>query len=191
MSEYKVLIETSAKHVHLSKGDLEKLFGSGAELTVKRELSQPGEFLSNERVSLAGSKGTLSNVAILGPVRAATQVEVSLTDARVLGIAAPIRESGDVKGSAPIKIIGPKGEIDIPEGAIVAKRHVHLTEETATRIGLKNKQIVKVKVDGERALVFDDVVIRVNSNFKDSMHIDYDEANAAGINGEVEGTVIY
>ena len=186
-----VTVETSARHVHLTKEDMAILFGEGAVLTVKKELTQPGQFLSNERVTLTGSKRELANVAVLGPERSATQVEISLTDARSLGVTAPVRESGDVKGSGSIKITGPCGSIEIPEGVIAAKRHVHLTPEDAEKFGLSDKQIVSVRIsDGERRLTFDDVVCRVSPKFATYMHIDTDEANAAGIAGNVTGEII-
>ena len=186
-----VTVETSARHVHLTKEDMAILFGEGAVLTVKKELTQPGQFLSNERVTLTGSKRELANVAVLGPERSATQVEISLTDARSLGVTAPVRESGDVKGSGSIKITGPCGSIEIPEGVIAAKRHIHLTPEDAEKYGLSDKQIVSVKItEGERRLTFDDVVCRVSPKFATYMHIDTDEANAAGIAGNVTGEVI-
>ena len=186
-----VTVETSARHVHLTKEDMAILFGEGAVLTVKKELTQPGQFLSNERVTLTGSKRELANVAVLGPERSATQVEISLTDARSLGVTAPVRESGDVKGSGSIKITGPCGSIEIPEGVIAAKRHIHLTPEDAEKYGLSDKQIVSVKIaQGERRLTFDDVVCRVSPKFATYMHIDTDEANAAGIAGNVTGEVI-
>lgn len=185
---FTVLVETSARHVHLSKADMEKLFGEGAVLTAKRELSQPGQFLSNERVSIVGTRGRMDNVAVLGPERPASQVEISLTDARTLGVEAPVRESGDVAGSGKITIEGPAGTVELEEGVIAAKRHIHLSVEDAEANGLKDKQIVKVAVKGARALIFDEVVCRVNKNFATAMHIDVDEANAIG--GAKEGEVI-
>jgi putative phosphotransacetylase len=185
-----IKVETSARHVHLSVQDLKLLFGEGHKLTFKRELSQPDQFLSEERVKLVGLKSEMDRVAILGPTRPATQVELSLSDARALGVEAPIRESGDVKGSGAIKIVGPKGEIEISEGVIIAKRHIHITPEDAEKYGVKNKQIVKVKVLGERGLIFDETVVRVSPAFKTAMHIDVDETNAAGINGLACGKII-
>ncbi len=186
----KVIVEISARHVHLSEKDLATLFGEGAKLTNKRELSQPGQFLCEERVTLVGPKRTLERVSILGPTRPDTQVELSLTDARSIGAIAPVRESGDVKESGVVKIVGPCGEVEIPYGVIAAKRHIHVTPEDAAEIGVKDKQIVKVKVDGERAMTFDEVVVRVSEKFRTRMHIDTDEANAAGISGEIEGEII-
>lgn len=184
-----VMVETSARHVHVTKEDLETLFGQGFELTVKKELSQPGQFASNERVTVVGPKKTLPNVSILGPVRSATQVELSLTDARSIGIVAPVRESGDVVGSAGCKLVGPVGEVEIKEGVIAAKRHIHMTPEDAEKAGVKDKEIVKVATGGEgRKVVFDDVVIRVSANFATAMHIDTDESNAAG--GPTSGEII-
>lgn len=186
----KVVIESSARHVHVTEKDLAILFGEGYKLHAKRELSQPGQFLSEEKVKLEGPKGAIERVSILGPERPATQVELSFTDARILGVDAPIRESGDVKGSAAVKIVGPAGSIDLPEGAIIAKRHIHVTPEDAAAFGIKDKQIVKVKVGGDRGLIFDQVVIRVSPKFRTFMHIDYDETNAAGLKGSVEGEII-
>jgi putative phosphotransacetylase len=185
-----IIIETSARHVHLTTEDMGILFGEGAQLTPKRDLSQPGQFLSEERVRLEGPKKAFDNVSILGPVRNATQAEISLTDARTLGVEAPVRESGDIDGSAPIRIVGPKGQIEISQGVIAAKRHIHFTPEDAEKYGVKNHQIVKVKVTGPRSLIFDEVVIRVSKSFRTFMHIDTDESNAAGIKGSIEGEII-
>ena len=185
-----VLVEASARHVHLTKEDVEKLFGAGKALTVKRELSQPGQFLSFERVSVVGPSGSFNNVAVLGPERSATQIELSYTDARTLGITIPLRESGDTAGSAGVKIIGPNGEIELSEGAIAAKRHIHITPEEAREYGLKDKEIVSVKVGGERGLIFDNTVVRVSPKFVKAMHIDIDEANAVGLSGEVYGEIM-
>ena len=178
----KVLIETSARHVHLSKEHIDKLFGEGHELTFKKALSQPGQFACEERVTVVGEKKEIKNVSILGPARSATQVEISLTDARSIGCVAPIRESGDIAGSGACKIIGPCGEIEISEGVIAAKRHIHLTPETAKEMGVSDKQIVSVKIDSDdRKTVFGDVVIRVSDKFSPAKHIDTDESNAAGV----------
>lgn len=179
-----IVIETSARHVHLTQENVEVLFGKGATLTPKKYLSQPGQFASEERVDIVGPKNTIPHVSVLGPVRSYNQVEVSLTDARKLGLQPPVRESGNIKGSAPIKIVGPKGELNLTEGVIIAKRHIHFTPEDAEKYGVKNKQIVKVKVNGERALIFDEVIIRVTPTSATFMHIDVDEANAAGLSGK-------
>lgn len=152
--EKKVLVETSARHVHVTREALDILFGEGYELTVKKELSQPGQFASNERVAVIGPKGSFPAVSILGPVRPENQVEISLTDARSIGVTAPVRESGDVAGSGACKLVGPKGEIELECGVIAAQRHIHATPEDAEKYGLKDKQIVSVKIDSNgRSLV--------------------------------------
>ena len=187
----KFLVETSARHVHLTEEHIEALFGKGATLTHKKDLSQPGQFACEERVTLVGPKKSIEKVIILGPARKATQVELSFTDARTLGISAPVRESGDVAGSAGLKLVGPAGEIEIAEGAIVAKRHIHMTPDDAARFGVADKEIVKVALNGEgRKTVFDDVVVRVSPSFKLAMHIDTDEANAACAFGEFYGEIV-
>ncbi len=190
MEQMKVLVEGSARHVHVTTEDLATLFGEGYELHFKRALSQPGQFLSEEKVTLEGPRGQIERVSILGPVRKASQVEVSFTDARALGVTPPVRESGDLAGSAPIKVIGPNGSIDLPEGCIVAKRHIHMTPEDAEKYGFADKETVCVRVEGERALTFDEVVIRVSPSFSLAMHIDFDEGNACCLGGETYGTVI-
>ncbi len=177
--EKKVLVETSARHVHLSQAHIEALFGEGYALTHKKDLSQPGQYACEERVDISGPKGTLKNVIILGPARPSSQVEVSATDARTLGIKAPIRESGDVAGSGACTISVGDKSVELQEGVIVAKRHIHITPADAEAFGVKDKEIVKVRVEGERALVFDEVVVRVSDKFAAAMHIDTDESNAA------------
>jgi putative phosphotransacetylase len=187
----KFIVETSARHVHLSQEHLEILFGKGYELTKKKELSQPGQFACEERVTIVGSKSEFKGVSILGPVRKATQVELSLTDARSIGIAAPVKESGDIAGSGACKIVGPAGEIDIAEGVIAAKRHIHATPADAEQLGVKNGEIVSVKIDTDgRALVFGDVVVRVSETYALAMHIDTDESNAAGCGREQYGEIV-
>ena len=187
----KFIVETSARHVHLTQEHLEILFGKGYELTKKKDLSQPGQFACEERVTIVGTKKELKGVSILGPVRKATQVELSLTDARSIGVTAPIRESGDIAGSGACKIIGPCGEIDLAEGVIAAKRHIHATPEDAQALGVKDKDVVSVKVDtGERSLIFGEVVVRVSSSYALAMHIDTDESNAAGCGREVYGEIV-
>ena len=190
MSDKKIIVEMSARHVHVTKEDLEKLFGKGAELTPKRELSQPGQYLCEERVDLVGPKKTIANVSILGPVRPETQVEVSLTDARTLGVAAPIRMSGDVKGSGAVTIKGPAGEVELTEGVIAAKRHIHMTPEDAEKMGLSDGQNVSVKIEGERGLIFDETVLRVSPKFATAMHIETDEANAVALPRDAVGTIV-
>ena len=187
----KILVETSARHVHVTSEHLAILFGEGATLTNKKDLSQPGQFASEERVTIVGPKNELKGVTILGPERAATQVEVSATDARTLGIKALIRESGDINGTPGCKIIGPKGEIEIDKGVIVAKRHIHMVPETAEKLGLKNRDIVSVKIDTDgRSAILGDTVIRVHENFADAMHIDTDESNAVGASFDQMGEII-
>ena len=186
-----VLVETSARHAHVTREVLDILFGEGYELTVKKMLSQPGQYASAERIDVVGPKKTLSGVSILGPVRPETQVELSLTDARSIGIAAPVRESGQIAGSGACKLIGPKGEVEISEGVIVAKRHIHMTTADAAEFGLEDKQVVSVKVDSNgRSLIFGDVVVRVSDKYALAMHIDTDESNAAGMAPGTMGEVI-
>lgn len=189
--ENKFIVETSARHVHVTKEHLDILFGEGYELTKKKDLSQPGQFACNERVAVIGAKGQFPAVSILGPVRTATQVEISASDARTLGVAAPVRESGDIAGSAPCRLVGPKGEVEISEGVIVAKRHIHMTPADAENFGVKDKDVVSVKIDSpERSLVFGDVVVRVSENFALAMHIDTDESNAVLAPAGTMGTIV-
>ncbi len=185
-----ILVETSARHVHVTKEALEILFGEGYELTKKKDLSQPGQFASNEKVAVVGTKSQFPAVSILGPVRPECQVELSLTDARSIGVEAPVRESGDIAGSGACKLVGPKGEVELTEGVIAAQRHIHATPEDAEKYGLEDKQIVSVKIDSDgRKLIFDDVVVRVSPKYAWAMHIDTDESNAAsakpGMMGEI------
>ena len=189
--ENKVLVETSARHIHLTQEAVEALYGKGAELTVKKMLSQPGQFATgNEKITLVGPKGTLA-VSVLGPVRKANQVELSYSDARALGLKdVPVRESGDVAGTPGLKLVGPAGEVEIAEGVIIAKRHIHLTPADAEKFGVEDKQIVKVKIESGRTLIFDDVVCRVHPSFAAAMHIDTDECNAAGAFGVVYGEIL-
>lgn len=185
-----IMVETSAHHVHVTAETFAAIYGEGKCLTNKKDLSQPGQFACVEKVTVVGPKGQM-NMSILGPFRKADQVEISLTDARKLGIQGIVRESGDIDGTPGCKIIGPCGEVDIEQGVIVAKRHIHMTPQSAEEYGLKDKEIVKVAVGGEgRKLVFDDVVVRVNENFAPAMHIDTDESNAAGLPGTVDGEII-
>ena len=174
----KILVETSARHIHVTDETLEKLFGKGYQLTVKKMLSQPGQYASNERVTVVGPKRELANVSILGPTRKVNQVELSATDARSIGVAAPVRGSGDVAGSGACKLVGPAGEVE---------RHVHMTPEDAQTLGVTDRQVVKVATGREgRKLVFDDVVIRVSERYATAMHLDTDESNAAGCPNEGE-----
>ena len=185
-----VLDDTSARHVHVTREALDILFGEGYELTKKKDLSQPGQFASEERVAVIGSKGQFPAVSILGPIRPECQIELSLTDARSIGVDAPIRESGDVAGSGACKLVGPKGEVELSEGVIAAQRHIHATPEDAEKYGLQDKQIVAVRIESEgRKLIFDDVIVRVSPKYALAMHIDTDESNAAcakpGLMGEI------
>ena len=185
-----VEVEVSARHVHLSQADVEVLFGPGARLEPKRPLSQPGQFLSEQRVTLVGPKGRKERTAVLGPVRGAAQVELSKSDCVELGVKAPLRESGDVAGSGAITIEGPCGSIHLEEGAIIARNHIHLTTADAELLNLHDKQRASVAVMTERPVVFRDVVIRVSPNFNCRMHIDFDEANAALVSGFTLGKII-
>ena len=186
-----VIVETSARHIHLSREAVDVLFGKGYELTKKKDLSQPGQFACAEKLEVVGPKGKLK-ASILGPERPASQVELSLTDARAIGVSAPIRESGDIAGTPGCKLVNPENgaEYEISEGVIAAKRHIHLTPEAAEKIGVSDKQIVSVKINSERTTIFGDVVIRVSEKFAPAMHIDTDEANASCAFGEVFGVVI-
>lgn len=184
-----VIIEGSGKHCHVCRDTLDKLFGKGFELEVKKMLSQPGQFATPQRVTVVGPKGE-TTLSIIGPCRSADQIELSLTDARAIGLDCPIRESGVLAGSPGCTLKGPAGEVTIAEGVVIAKRHIHLTPEDAEKFGLKDKQIVQVKVQGERALIFDEVVARVNPEYATYMHIDYDEMNAAGLSGNPVGEIL-
>ena len=184
-----VLVETSARHIHLSREAVDVLFGEGYTLTCKKELSQPGQFACAEKLEVVGPKGKLK-ASILGPTRPDTQVELSLTDARAIGVVAPVRESGDVAGSTGCTITGPCGSIDIAEGVIAAKRHIHMTPADAEELGVKDKDIVWVKLDTPRPLAFGDVVVRVSDKFALAMHIDTDESNAACAFGTVYGEIV-
>lgn len=189
--EKTVMVETSARHVHVTEETLEILFGKGYQLTKKKDLSQPGQFACEERVQVIGPKNSFPAVSILGPTRPADQVELSASDARSIGVAAPVRESGDIAGSGACKLVGPKGEVELKEGVIVAKRHIHMTPEDAENYGVKDKQVVSVKIDSpERSLVFGDVVVRVNPKFKLAMHIDTDESNAVMAGRDATGVIV-
>lgn len=191
MSKEMILIEVSARHVHVTTEDLETLFGKGYQLTPKKDLSQPGQYAAAERVDLVGPRSTIKNVSILGPVRSASQVEVSLSDARTLGLNPSIRESGNIDGTIGVQLVGPAGSITLDKGLIVAKRHVHLTPEAADAQGVVNGQVVGVKVHtDDRSMTFGDVVIRVSEKFAPAMHIDTDEANAAGITSTAWGEIV-
>ncbi len=187
----KILVETSARHVHVTEEHLKILFGENAALSVKKMLSQPCQYASNERVTVVGPKKELAGVSILGPVRPATQVEISLTDARSIGVSAPIRESGDIAGTPGCKLVGPCGEVELTEGVIAAKRHIHMTPDDAKRFGVADKEVVSVKIDTpERSAVFGDVVVRVSDKFALAMHIDTDESNAAACGMSAYGEIV-
>ena len=183
-------VEASGRHVHLSRKELDALFGTGYELTKAKDLSQPGQYASKERLTVVGPKGAFHNVVILGPVRKESQVEISLTDCLQLGVKAPIRESGDSEGTRGLVLVNGDKSVSLDKGLSVAKRDVHMTPEDAEKIGVKNHDIVKVKVEGARPLIFDDVVIRVSPKFATYMHIDYDEANACGFSKGIRGRII-
>ena len=188
--ENKFIVETSARHIHLSDKDLATLFGEGYTLTNKKDLSQPGQFACEEKVTVVGAKGE-QKMSVLGPTRATTQVELSLTDARSLGLKALVRESGDIAGTEGCKLVGPAGEVVLSEGVIAAKRHIHMTPADATKFGVSDKEIVKVEINTDgRSLVFGDVVCRVSDSYATAMHIDTDESNAAGCGREVYGTIV-
>lgn len=186
-----VIVETSARHIHLTDEAVEQLFGAGYKLTKKKDLSQPGQFACAEKLVIVGPKGTLK-ASILGPTRKANQVEVSLTDARSIGVTAPIRESGDIVGSGACKLVNPDtgAEIELSEGVIAAKRHIHLTPSAAAEMGVADKQIVSVRIESERSVVLGDVVVRVSESYAPAMHIDTDESNAACAFGNITGTVL-
>ena len=185
------IVETSARHVHLTESDFKILFGNEATLTVKKNLSQPGQYACEERVSSVGPKKEISGVSILGPFRSASQVELSATDARSIGLPIVIKESGDLRGTPGCKIVGPKGSLELQEGVIVAKRHIHATSEDAKKLGVKDKDIVSVKINTpERSLIFGDVVVRVSDSYALAMHIDTDEANASGMVLGVMGEIV-
>lgn len=184
------IVETSARHVHLTAEAVEILFGKGHILTNKKNLSQPGQFACEEKVTVVGPKGSLK-ASILGPVRSANQVELSLTDARTVGITGvPVRESGDIAGSAPCRIEGPCGSVELTEGVIAAKRHIHMTTADAAAFGVSDKEIVEVRLNTARSLTFGDVVVRVSDSYALAMHIDTDESNAACAFGTVFGEIV-
>ena len=185
-----ILVETSARHAHVTQETLEILFGKGYELEIRKMLSQPGQYASTAKIKVIGPKGELT-CTILGPVRKADQVEISLTDARSIGVTALVRESGDIEGTQGCKLVGPCGEVVIEKGVIAAKRHIHMTPADALELGVSDKEVVSVAVkSNDRSLVFGDVVVRVHDSFALAMHIDTDESNAAGLSGEVYGVIV-
>lgn len=187
---YKVEIGLSNKHVHLSQNDVETLFGKGVELHPTKYLKQPGQYACEEKVDVVGSKGTLKGLRVLGPTRNVTQVELSNTDCRTIGIKAPVRESGKLDGTPGCKLVGPAGEVDLPQGVIVALRHIHLNLAQAEEARVKDKDVVKVRVEGERALIFENVLVRASDSYEREMHIDTDEGNAAGLGADAFGEII-
>lgn len=183
-------VNMSNKHVHITKEHLEILFGAGHELTKTKDLSQPGQFACEEKVDIVGPKSTLKGVRILGPVRPETQIEISAFDARTLGVEAVVRASGNTNGTPGCTLVGPKGQITLDKGLIVAARHIHFHTDDAPKFGVKDKDIVKVRVGNERALVFENVVVRVHPSYALDMHIDIEEGNAAGIKNGTQGEII-
>ncbi len=181
-------LEASGRHVHVTDTQAQVLFGH--PLTPKRELSQPGQYLANERVTVVGPKGEITNVAVLGPARKVGQVELSMTDARTLGISAPVRQSGDVKGTPGATLRGDKGTVQLTEGVMVAKRHIHITPDDAAIMQVADKQVVRLQTYTDRPLIFDDVVVRVSPDFRTRVHLDYDEANACGFQAGDLGRIL-
>ncbi|SHK03179.1 phosphate propanoyltransferase [Tepidibacter formicigenes] len=182
----KLPIALSNRHIHLSKKDIEALFGEGYELTHFKDLSQPGQFACEEKVDVVGSKGTIKGVRILGPARGETQIEVSLADGFALGVKAPLRDSGQLEGTPGVKLVGPKGEVELERGVIVAARHIHMHTEDAEKFGVVDNQRVKIRTFGERAVVFENVLVRVSPKYALEMHVDIEEGNAAGVrNGDM------
>ncbi len=186
----KIKVEVSARHMHITRADLETLFGEGYELENIKDLSQPGQFASSAEVILEGPKGRLEGVRILGPCRPITQIELAKTDCIEIGVKAPLRLSGKIIGSGAVKVIGPNGEIDLSEGVIVAKRHIHANPEQARNMGLVDGKSVKVRIDGPRATVFEEVEVRVNEDYEAICHLDTDEGNASGVDFSGDGEII-
>lgn len=174
-------VGVSNRHVHLSQTDLARLFGSDSQLKKTRDLSQPGQFACEQTVTLVGPKGVIENVRVLGPLRTKTQVEISATDGFKLGVSPPVRDSGDLEGSAKITLVGPEGAVTLPQGVIIAARHIHMKENDALRLGVKNKDRVCVRAAGPRGVIFEEVLVRVSPDFLLEFHADLDEANAAGL----------
>lgn len=190
MKKVKIKIEVSSRHLHVCRGDLDKLFGKNYELKSRNKLSQKGQFAAKETLIIKNEKNEIKNVRIIGPTRKKTQVEISRTDAYKLKIDPPVRDSGNLKDSTGITLIGPKGKVKIRQGVIIARRHIHISPSDANKFNLKNKQIVSVKISGERGLIFEKVKIRINDDFVFRMHIDTDEANSAGISRNGVGEIL-
>ena len=187
---YKVKVSLSNKHMHLKAEDIEKLFGKGHELKPFKDLAQPGQFACEEKVDIVGPKGTLKGVRVLGPARPETQVEIALTDARAIGIKAPVRESGKLAGSPGCKLVGPAGEVDLEYGVIAALRHIHLSAAQAAEAGVKDKEIVSLKIEGERGIILNNVLIRSGDGHDQEVHLDTDEGNAADCDGDTMAEII-
>lgn len=190
MTNAQIPVGVSNRHVHLTQSDLETLFGKGYELTPKKDLSQPGQYAAEETVTLIGPKKSIANVRILGPVRPQTQVEISRADSFVLGVTAPVRDSGSINGTPGIIIEGPKGKVELKEGVIIAQRHLHVHTDEANELNLKNGDYISVKFDGERSVIFNNVLVRVSPKFAKDLHLDIDEANAAAISNGDLGTIV-
>ncbi len=188
--ENKVPVALSNRHIHVSQADLDVLYGKGHELSNVKDLSQPGQYACDEKVDIVGPKNTIKGVRILGPVRPVTQLEISMFDARALGVEGVVRASGNVAGTPGAIIVGPKGQVEIKEGVIVAARHLHMHTDDAPKYGLKDRDVIKVRVGDERALVFENVVVRVHPEFALDLHIDIEEGNAAGVNNGDLGEII-
>ena len=186
----KVIVETSARHIHLSREAVDVLFGEGYQLTNKKELSQPGQYACDEKVDIVGPKATLKGIRVLGPARPETQVELAMTDARSIGIKAPVKESGKLEGTPGCKLVRPCGEVEIDHGVMVAMRHVHLNDEQAAEAGVKDGEIVSIKIEGERGLVFDNVLVRAGAKHFAEVHLDTDEGNAAGCGPDAVCTIL-
>ena len=188
---YKIPIETSARHLHLCREDFEKLFGEGNDLTPVKELSQPGQYLAKERLDVIGPKGTFRNVAIIGPLRKVTQMEISVTDARKMGVPVVIRQSGEIEGTPGMTLVSDLGRVELPEGVMVAKRHIHMTPEEAMRMNVKdNEEVFVVTESYNRSMIYGDVIVRVSDNFRLAMHVDTDEANALAGDEEAFGVIL-
>lgn len=188
---YKIPIETSARHLHLCREDFEKLFGEGKDLTPVKELSQPGQYLAKERLNVIGPKGMFKNVAIIGPLRNVTQMEISVTDARKLGVPVVIRQSGDIDGTPGMTLVSDMGSVDLEEGIMVAKRHIHMTPKEARRMKVKdNEEVFVVTESFDRSMIYGDVVVRVSDDYRLAMHIDTDEANALSGGEEAFGVIL-
>lgn len=183
-------VEASGRHIHLNREAVNQLFGEDYKLTKMKDLSQPGQFVCRERVTIIGPKGKLENVVILGPERKHSQVEISLTDAVSIGINVPVRESGKIENTPAITIRAERNEVKVPQGLIVAKRHIHMSPEDAVRFDVKDQETVQVHVYGKRPLIFDDVLVRVSDRYRTVLHIDYDEANACGFYKGTLGRII-